>query len=111
MLTELFRGQSRRDYAEHSFVLRALQADWHLTHARLTGGLALVDPETSLEHRPRQSAALRSDAAPALARARGLYRRARGVGEAVDQLLGTALRGWEIDARLALCDRTERELA
>jgi hypothetical protein len=28
----------------------------------------------------------------------------------VDRLLATALRGSEIDARLALCDRTQREL-
>jgi tetratricopeptide (TPR) repeat protein len=111
VLVKLFEGQFQRDYAEHGFVLRALQADWHLTRARLAGGLALVDPETGLERRSRRGAAPpRSAAAPALARARALYRRARRLGDPVDRLLATALRRWEIDARLALCDRTEREL-
>jgi tetratricopeptide (TPR) repeat protein len=111
VLTQLYEGQSQKDYAEHGFVLRALHADWHLTRARIAGGLPLVDPETGLEQRPPRSAVPPAAAGPALTRARGLYRRARKLGEPIDRLLATALRGWEIDDRLALCDRTDRELA
>ena len=111
VLAQLFRRLRRSEFAEHVFVLRALHADWHLARARLAAGLAMVDPECGIERRPRRPGPDPSVAAPSLARARRLYARAAAHGREVDQLLGTRLRSWEIEARLALCDRTEAELA
>jgi tetratricopeptide (TPR) repeat protein len=111
VLAQLFGRLQRMEFAEHAFVLRALHADWHLARARLAAGLAMIDPECGLARRPRRPGPERAVAVPALARARRLYARALAHGSELDRLLGTRLRRWEIEARLALCDRTERELA
>jgi hypothetical protein len=111
VLARLFAGLPRIEFAEHVFVLRALHADWHLARARLAGGLPMLDPECGVERRARRPGPERAEAAPALARARRLYGRALARGREVDRLLGTGLRRAETEARLALCDRTEQELA
>jgi hypothetical protein len=110
VLARLFAGVHRLECGEHAFVLRALHADWHLARARLAAGLPMLDPECGSE-RPVRRPPERGAAEPALARARGLYARAGAHGRGIDRLLGTRLRTWEIEARLALCDRTEAELA
>jgi tetratricopeptide (TPR) repeat protein len=111
VLAQLCRRLHRIEFAEHAFVLRALHADWQLARARLAAGLPMIDPECGIERRPRRPGPERAVAEPALARARRLYARALAQGHEVDRLLGTGLRRWEIEARLALCERTERELA
>ena len=111
VLARLFRRLHRVEFAEHGFVLRALHADWHLARARHAAGLPMLDPECGVERRTRRPGAERAVAEPALARARRLYARALAHGRELDRLLATRLRAWEIEARLALCDRTEGELA
>jgi tetratricopeptide (TPR) repeat protein len=111
VLAALFERLHRMEFAEHVFVLRALHADWHLARARLAAGLPMIDPECGIERRPRRPGPERAVAEPALARARRLYARALALGGELDRLLGTGLRRSEIEARLALCDRTARELA
>jgi tetratricopeptide (TPR) repeat protein len=111
VLARLFGLLRRVEFGEHGFVLRALHADWHLARARLAAGLPMIDPECGIERRPRRPGPERAVAEPALARARRLYARALAHGREIDRLLGTRLRTWEIEARLTLCDRTERELA
>ena len=111
VLARLFARLHRVEFAEHAFVLRALHADLHLTRARLAAGLPLLDPECGVERRPRRPGPEPAAAEPALARARRLYGRAGAHGREIDSLLGTSFRAWEIEARLALCDRTAHELA
>jgi len=110
VLGRLFAGLHRLECGEHAFVLRALHADWHLARARLAAGLPMLDPECGSE-RPVRRPAERRAGEPALARARRLYACAGAYGRGIDRLLGTSLRTWEIEARLALCDRTEAELS
>jgi tetratricopeptide (TPR) repeat protein len=110
VLRRVFARLHRVECGEHVFALRALHADWHLARARLAAGLPMLDPECGSERRVRRP--LEPAAAePALARARRLYARAAACGHELDRLLGTRLRTWELEARLALCDRTEAELA
>jgi tetratricopeptide (TPR) repeat protein len=111
VLARLFAGLPRIEFAEHVFVLRALHADWQLARARRAAGLPMIDPECGVERRARGPAPGRAAALPALVRARRLYARALARGREIDRLLGTGLRRAEIEARLALCERTEQELA
>jgi hypothetical protein len=98
------------EVGDHAFSARVLPGDWHLASARALFGLpaldadfgGLCDGEDPLA--PDHTAAER-----ALGRARLAYRRLLPRARALDRCTGTRLRAWQLDARLALCDRSHAD--
>jgi hypothetical protein len=98
------------EVGDHAFSARVLPGDWHLARARAWLGLPALDADFGWTCDAEEPLVPDHAAAErALWRARLAYRRLLPRASALDRCTGTRLRTWQLDARLALCDRSHAD--
>jgi hypothetical protein len=100
------------EVGDHAIALRVLMGDWHLANARRQGGLAARDADFGCEYETSERPAHRDleAARRAASRARRAYAALRPRAAAMDRLLASRLRTWQLDLREAEVTRAEASL-
>lgn len=100
------------EVGDHAFAVRVLVGDWHLAEARRQGGLPARDADFGCEYEGGERLAHPdlASARRAARRARRAYAALRPRAAALDRLLASPLRTWQLDFREAEVVRAERAI-